>query len=117
MQVVKSDSKGRVSIGYKNAQFKVHKLGRTILLEFMDSPMELLTYPAPQPALDYLISFGLNPMQVSGDGADEFGYQCFELDDEGKPIREYGRRKQTRKPWPEGFDWAKFVQLAVGLDA
>lgn len=116
MKLVKSDAKGRVPVGYKDAQFKMHKLGGgTVVLEIVIDPLELMSYPAPEPALEYLRSFGIDPMTVSTDGANDAGYDGFELDDQGKPVFEYGLRKRVRKPWPEGFDWTQFVQLAVGV--
>ena len=116
MQVVKSDSKGRVSVGYKDCRFKMHKLGGTLVLELENNPMAFLSYPAPKEALQYLERFGINPSTVHAESSDDAGYDAFELDDEGKPIREYGRRKRTRKPWPEGFNWPQFVKLSVGID-
>lgn len=117
MKLVKSDAKGRVPVGYKDAQFKMHKLGAgTVVLELVQSPMELLRLPAPEPALEYLRSFGLDPLLVSSEDADDEGFSLFEKGLEGKYVMEYGRRKATRQPWPEGFDWPTFVQLSVGLE-
>lgn len=114
-EIRKSDSKGRVSVGIPNVNFKVHKLGGTLLLEAVIDPVDLVDSPAPKPALDYLESFGLDPMLISRTNANSGGYDQFEQDwDTGRKKYQFGTAKVVRKPWPEGFDWNVFIQLAAG---
>ena len=115
MDVRKADSKGRVALGLPNIQYKVHKLGGTVLLEPFIDPLEIMEHPAPKPAQDYLRAFGLDPRRIAIDGANDLGYDEFEYGENGHKEIQYGRVKTIRKPWPEGFDWNVFVQLAVGM--
>lgn len=114
MDIRKTDSKGRINIGVAETHYQVKRINETdILLEAVYDVVDKIPLPAPKEALDYISSFGLDPLKIARQNANEHGYNEFVHDEAGHRSFEYGAFRYERKPWPDGFDWDEFVALAT----
>lgn len=71
--------------------------------------------PISQAGRRYLEAFGIRPEDVLRDGDTMTGYAAIVRDAEGSPIPDYGFKKRERRPWPENFDYERYVDLMLGM--
>ena len=101
MDIRKTDSKGRISIGEPGTNYYLKKYSNgAVLLEPLATEF-VCPQPAPPRAQDYLESLGINPKEVRVDGIDRYGY--FKNAENHMGI--------VRRDWPEDFDWSRFKIL------
>lgn len=68
--------------------------------------------PLGPKATEYLSEFGLDSHVISRENVNSEGYSEFELTEDGKRAYRFGAVVTERKPWPEGFSWFKFLEIA-----
>lgn len=114
MEIKKADSKGRVSGFTPGVHYAVKQgpYASTVLRPVLGG--DWFPDEVPQEALEYMMSFGLDPLRVMRDRATPEGYDEAQLDPDGKRLMEHGAVKVERKPWPEGFDWGVLTRFAAG---
>jgi hypothetical protein len=115
MDIKKTDSKGRLSLGLPNQYVGVTVLGNgRYYVELIFNESDMIPIPTPPEALEYMGSHGLDVNRIARDGATSEGYDEFNFDRDGNRVRAFGASLTTRKPWPAGFDWQHFLNLALG---
>lgn len=112
MDIRKADSKGRVITPWKDVYVRVDVRDTHMSIDLIPDVVSEPPYPVAQKAQEYLRSFGLDPMLVLRDRANQHGFDYRILDGEGEKVDNYGVALSERRPWPEGFDWDEFVRLS-----
>lgn len=119
MDIRKTDSKGRLTGFEPSKHYTISgagmRKGDYVIRKTPDDTWTCFE-KVPEPAKEYVRSFGIDPWTIlNNDRLNKYGYDEVELEEvEGGGIRrvqEYGATKETRRPWPEGFNWETLIEL------
>lgn len=118
MDIKKADNKGRISGFIPNTYYRLDPSGRGVKVEklWVELAIEEGTEPLNDSGIEYLASFGLDHRVILREECYPEGYWERELDEDGRPLVEYGATKKIRKPWPDYFDYRVFASKALMLE-
>lgn len=112
MEIRKADSKGRLTGFEPDTHYRIKRKGLMVHAELVTEE-EAIPAPLGPKATEYLADFGLDVNRIMRDNANLRGYDELQFDAYGNRHYEFGAYVTKRKPWPEGFSWSKFMELAI----